>query len=59
MSDEKTERCCLNCYHYAWFLGYDGRTCELTGKPKKRPGNYTNCKSFGLSSMMDGKVVCK
>ena len=41
---EPTGRCCMTCYHCGYFIGYEGLTCELTGKPRNRPRNYTNCK---------------
>lgn len=54
---EKTWRCCWNCYHYGHFLGHEGLTCEVTGKPKKRPNNYTNCKEFAFYDAIDGRVI--
>lgn len=49
MTSEKgnrTSRCCLGCYHYGHFVGYKGEICELDGKPRKRPNDYTNCKKW-------------
>ena len=56
IKDGTTSRCCATCYHYGHFLGYDGLTCELTGKAKKRPMNYTNCKKHGY---LDAITGCK
>ena len=61
MSDkEPTSRCCAYCYHYGRFLDAPKGilTCEYTGKEKKRPYNYTNCKKFVYVDIITGgKVV--
>ena len=53
---EQTSRCCAYCYHYGYFFGgpYKTLTCEFTGKTKKRPHNYTNCKRFGYVDAVTG-----
>ncbi len=57
-SDESpTSHCCLYCYHYGYCIGRDGRTCELSGKHKKNPRLYTNCKSFGYVDIVTGAKV--
>ena len=45
-NDNRTSHCCRGCYHYGRFVGYKGEICELDGKPRKRPNNYTNCKKW-------------
>lgn len=52
-----TSRCCAYCYHYAKFYGHNEEICELTGKPKKNPNLYTNCKQFGYVDMVTGAKV--
>lgn len=52
-----TSRCCDLCYHYGYFIGYEGRVCELTRKAKKNPNLYTNCKEFGYVDMVTGSKV--
>lgn len=46
MTDNRTTHCCRGCYHYGYFVGYKGEICELDGKSRKRPNNYTNCKKW-------------
>lgn len=70
--NEPTPRCCAQCYHYGFFLTGDpsidnlplrerfhprNMRCELTGSTKKRPRNYTNCKSFGYVDVVTGEKV--
>ena len=58
-NDEPTSRCCAYCYHYGYFLGAPKGvlTCELTGKEKKRPHNYTHCGHFGYVDAVTGSKV--
>lgn len=59
MTDSKTPtaRCCINCKHCGHFIGVDGLSCELTGKPRKRPSNYTNCKRFGFDDPLSIRTI--
>lgn len=58
-NEEPTSRCCAYCYHYGYFIGAPKGvlTCELTGKEKKRPHNYTNCRDFGYADTVTGAKV--
>ena len=57
--NDPTSRCCAYCYHFGFFLGAPKGvlTCELTGKAKKRPYNYTNCKHHGYVDVLTGAKV--
>lgn len=50
-------RCCWLCYHYAFFQGYDGLTCELTHKPKKVPWRFNPCRHFAYVDTITGRPV--
>ena len=56
-SNVPTSRCCINCKHSGYFIGVDGLSCELTGKPRKAPRNYTNCKRFGFDDPFEIHTV--